>query len=457
MPAPLVESLATSPAMSELFSDSSVLAAMLAFEVALARAEASLGVIPLSAVDAIAKAGRPELYDAGALAADGLRSGTASIPLVQALTERVRAIDPSAAGFVHWGATSQDVADTAIVILLKKARDILQADGARLEGALYQLSEQHASTLMLGRTLLQAALPITFGLKVSGWLGAVRRNHARLDNGFEEAIVLQFGGAAGTLAFLGQQGMAVGRAVARELALGYPEAPWHTHRDRLAALLCALGVMTGSLGKMARDISLLAQNELAEVAEPAGQGRGGSSAMPHKHNPVGCALTLAAAFRVPGLVSMFLSSMVQEHERAAGGWQSEWPTISAIVQATGLAISSMAEVAEGLTVNGARMRDNINATRGTIFAERAMMLLAGKLGRDVAYKIVEEAVRQSVTTGRDLVDVLAGMREVTSVLDMPTVKTLQSPHGYLGVAEEFRRNLASAEKRKARKTRRRSR
>jgi 3-carboxy-cis,cis-muconate cycloisomerase len=447
MSARLLESLVTTPAFSKLFSDQSVLAAMLAFEVGLARAEASLGVIPSSVVRAIEEAARPELYDAAALAADGLRSGTASIPLVKALTERVRAVDPSAAGFVHWGATSQDVADTAIVILFRKGRDILDADVARLKRALYQLSEQHASTVMLGRTLLQAALPTTFGLKAAGWLGAVRRNHARLDAAFEEAIVLQLGGAAGTLASLGNQGIAVGCALARELALRYPEAPWHTHRDRLAALMCACGVMTGSLGKMARDISLLAQNELAEVAEPAEQGRGGSSAMPHKQNPVGCVLTLAAAFRVPGLVSTFLSGMVQEHERAVGGWQAEWSTISAIVQATGLAISSMAEVAERLTVNVPRMRENIDATRGTIFAERAMMLLAGKLGRDVAYKMVEEAVRQSMARRRDLVDVLAAMREVAGVLDASIHQTLQSPEGYLGVAEEFRRNLASPEER----------
>ena len=447
MPSRIVESLTTTPVMSELFSDQSVLTAMLAFEVGLARAEAGLGVIPASVVGVIEEAGRAELYNADALAADSLRSGTASIPLVKALTERVRAIDPSAAGFVHWGATSQDVTDTAIVLILRTARDILHADLTRLESALYRLSEQHAGTVMLGRTLLQAALPTTFGLKVAGWLGAVRRNHARLHAGFEEAIVVQLGGAAGTLASLGNQGIAVGHALARELGLRYPEAPWHTHRDRLATLMCAFGVMTGSLGKMARDISLLAQNELAEVTEPAGHGRGGSSTMPHKQNPVGCALTLAAAFRVPGLVATFLSGMVQEHERAVGGWQAEWSTIGAIVQATGLAISTMVEVTEGLHVNIARMRENIDATRGTVFAEQAMMLLAEKLGRDVAYKTVEEAVRESIIARRDFVDVLAGMTEVTGVWDTSLLKTLRSPEGYLGMAEDLRRNLVSEKRR----------
>jgi len=440
----LIDSSITTPKIAELFSDRSILEAMLAFEVGLARAEASLGVIPLHAVRAIEKAAGPQLYDADALAADSLRSAIVSIPFVKALTEQVKRIDPAAAGFVHWGATSQDVADTAIILVLQKSRDILEADLVRLEGALSQLSERHAGTVMLGRTLLQAALPTTFGLKVAGWLGAIRRNHARLDAAFEESLILQFGGAAGTLASLGDQGVAVGKALAAELGIGYAEAPWHTHRDRLAALMCVLGVLAGSLGKMARDISLLSQNEIAEVAEPTAGGRGGSSAMPHKQNPVGCTLALSAAYRVPGLVSTFLSSVVQEHERAVGGWQSEWATISAIVQAASLAATCMAEVAEGLTVNAARMLENIGATHGTIFAERATMLLAKKLGREAARKIVEQAVQQSIASDRDFANVLTEIPEARNLLDASTVKDLQSPEAYLGVAEQFRRSLVKA-------------
>jgi 3-carboxy-cis,cis-muconate cycloisomerase len=442
----LMESLATTPKMAALFSDESVLAAMLAFEAGLARAEASLGIIPSTTVAPIENAARAELYDAGKIAAASVRSGTATIPLVKAVRERVGKVSPSAAGFVHWGATSQDVADTAIVLLLKQARTILQADSARIESALYQLSERHAHTVMLSRTLLQAAVPTTFGLKVAGWLGALRRDHMRLDDAFEQAVVLQFGGAGGTLASLGDRGIAAGQALAKELSLDYPDAPWHTHRDRLAALMCAFGVMVGSLGKMARDISLLMQNEVAEVAEPAAKGRGGSSAMPHKQNPVGCTLTLAAAYRMPGLVSMFLSSMVQEHERAAGGWQSEWATISSIVQETGLAAASMAEVAEGLAVDAARMRANLEATHGTIFAERATMLLSGKLGRELTSSLIERAIAESVDIGRNFVEVLAGMREVKEALDAATLRDLQSPESYLGAAEEFRRRLAQSQK-----------
>jgi 3-carboxy-cis,cis-muconate cycloisomerase len=437
----LVESSSTTPRMAELFSDRSILEAMLAFEVALARAESSLSIVPSSAVAAIEKAARPELYELDVLAAESLHSATVSIPFVKALTEQVKKVDPSVAGFVHWGATSQDLADTAIILILQKTRSVLKRDLTRIDDALSQLSEQHAHTVMLGRTLLQAALPTTFGLKAAGWLGAVRRSHARLHAAFDEAMILQFGGAAGTLASLRHQGIEVGKSLARELSLGYPDAPWHTHRDRVAALMCAFGLLTGSLGKMARDISLLAQNEVAEAAEPASEGRGGSSAMPHKQNPVGCTLALASAYRVPGLVSAFLSSMIQEHERALGGWQSEWATIAAIVQSTGLATSSMAEVVEGLTVNSARMRENIDETHGTIFAERAALLLAEKLGRDAARKIVEEAVRRSVASDRDLVIVLAEIPEVARFLDAIAPGNLQSPEGYLGVAEEFRRRL----------------
>jgi 3-carboxy-cis,cis-muconate cycloisomerase len=445
MAARLIESLATTDAFAELFSDTSVLQAMLDFEIGLARAQARIGVVPRTAADAIAAAAKPEAFDPVQLAKDGLRAGALPIPLVKALTERVRVTDSAAAGFVHWGATSQDVADTALVLLLKRAQPILESDLARLERALRRLAETHANTLMLGRTLLQAAPPTTFGLKAAGWLGSVRRGRARLATRFAEGLMVQFGGATGTLASLGQHGIAVGRELAKELGLGFPDAPWHTQRDRVAALMCACGVLTGSLGKMARDISLLMQNEVGEVAEPSGPGRGGSSTMPHKRNPSGCVVALAAANRVPGLVANFLSGMVQEHERAAGSWQSEWPTVAALIQATGVAAASMAEVAEGLSVYGARMRANIDATRGIIFAERAMMLLGEKLGRDVAHNLLDEATRRSVTQGRHLYEVLGEMPEVSRHFDQEILKKIEAPQEYLGSADAFRKRLLSAE------------
>jgi 3-carboxy-cis,cis-muconate cycloisomerase len=440
----LIESLATTEALAEVFSDSSVLQAMLDFEVALARAEARVGTVPRSAADHIAAAARASEFDTDALSRGMFRAGTPGIPLVKALTEKVKARDPQAAGWVHWGATSQDVADTALVLLLKRAQTIITSDLQRLEKALTTLSEQHKTTVMLGRTLMQAAPPVTFGLKVAGWLGAVSRTRKRLESAFDDALVLQFGGASGTLASLADKGTVVAQALADELGLHCPEAPWHAHRDRLANLVCCCGVLTGSLGKMARDVSLLMQNEVAEVAEPGGEGRGGSSTMPHKRNPIACALTLAAAERVPGLVSNFLSTIVQEHERAVGGWQSEWPTMASIVQSTGAAASSMAEVSEGLLVDPVRMRQNIANTKGLIFAERAMMLLAAELGRDVAGKLLEDASQKSIAQKIDLVALLAELPEVSSRLNSSVLDQLAIPEQYLGSAEAFREALLNS-------------
>ncbi len=443
----LIDSLASTKPLSDLFSDASVLQAMLDFEVGLARAEARTGVVPPDAADAIAAAAKTGAFDCGQLADDGLRAGALPIAVVKALTEIVRRRDAAAAGFVHWGATSQDVADTALVLLLKRAQPLLQSDLQRLESALRGLAETHADTVMLGRTLLQAAPPTTFGLKAAGWLGSIHRSAARLQAAFRETLLVQLGGASGTLAALGRHGIGVGRELAKELGLGYPDAPWHSHRDRLAGLVCACGVLTGSLGKMAGDISLLMQTEVGEVAEPSRAGRGGSSTMPHKRNPSGSVVALAAATRVPGLVAGFLSGMVQEHERSAGKWQAEWPTVTALIQATGVAAAAMAEVSEGLTVDGARMRANIDATQGAIFAERAMILLGEKLGRDVAHTLIDEAIRQSTAQGhrRHLYEVLGEMPEVSRHLDRETLQHIEASEEYLGSADAFRRRLLSCD------------
>jgi 3-carboxy-cis,cis-muconate cycloisomerase len=440
----LIESLATTPALAALFSDDSVLQAMLEFETALAHAEARHGFIPMEAADAIGAGARPDKFDTSVLAEAAFRAGTPAIPLVKMLTDLVRGTDAEAARFVHWGATSQDVADTAMSLLLKRAEPILIADLLRLEKALADLSERHKQSVMLGRTLLQPAPPVTFGLKASGWLAAVCRGRRRLQKAFRVAAVLQFGGASGTLASLGEGGIQVAGTLSAELGLGdAPAGPWHTQRDQLATLICACGVLTGSLGKMARDISLLMQGEVGEAYEPGGEGRGGSSTIPNKRNPTACSLTLATAHRVPGLVASFLTAMLQEHERGVGGWQAEWPIVAGVVQSTGVAIASMAEVAEGLFVDAQKMRLNIENTNGAIFAERAMMLLGAKLGRDVAHKVIEVVVRKSVKEGRHLAAVLAETPEVTAHLGHAELKELETPEEYLGSAEAFREALAS--------------
>ena len=417
----LIDSLAATESLSEIFGDEAVLQTMLSFEGALARAEAQVGLIPADAARVITQAAMAQGFDIPRLVRESLRAGTPAIPMVRMLTEAVRTQNAEAAGFVHWGATSQDVVDTCMVLLLGQCRKVLERDHQRILQALRRISNEHSNTVMLGRTLLQPAPPITFGLKAAGWLAAVRRGWQRVESRFDESAYLQFGGASGTLAALGDQGLAVSDVLATELNLKSPDGPWHGHRDRLAALMAALSIYTASLGKMALDIALLMQYEVGEVAEPGGNGRGGSSTMPHKRNPTACMLTIAAAKRTPGLMSNFLTGMLQEHERAVGGWQSEWTAVQGIVQAAGVATESMAEVTDGLIVDATRMRSNIEATQGAVFAEKAMMLRASEIGRDAAHKEVEDAVR---ITGSP-----------------PDIPGLREPADYLGSAEIFQLRL----------------
>jgi 3-carboxy-cis,cis-muconate cycloisomerase len=433
----LLESLATTEPLAEVFSDAALLGSMLQFEAALARAEARAGVIEPPVASVIAAAAVPDGFDPTAIARGARKSGTLAIPVVEMLTERVRAANLAAATYVHWGATSQDVTDTALVLCLSRARPILAADHERLTGALRRLSEQHAAVPMLGRTLLQPAPPITFGLKAAGWFGAVSRTGAQMDSAFRAACVLQFGGASGTLAALGRHGLTVAAELARDLGLPNPDAPWHAHRDRLASLVTACGVYTGTLGKIARDVALLMQHEVAEAAEPGG----GSSTMPHKRNPAGCAVALASATRVPGLVAAFLSGMPQEHERGVGGLHAEAPTVAAVVQATGAALQSVADAVGALSVDPARMRANIAATSGEVFAERAMMLLAPTLGREAATRAIAGAIDTARRDGLSFVQALAANDSAKSAIGASELSNLDEPDSYLGTAEEFRRRL----------------
>jgi 3-carboxy-cis,cis-muconate cycloisomerase len=433
----LIESLASTESLTDAFSDASLLGAMLEFEVALARVEARLGVIPPSAAEAIAAAAVADGFDLATIASRARTSGTIAIPFVDALRARVRASNPAAATFVHWGATSQDVTDTAFVRCLVRAKIILTADHRRLRDALRQLSDRHANTVMLARTLMQPAPPTTFGLKAAGWFGAVTRSGAKLAASFDEACLLQFGGASGTLAAVGTYGPAIALDLSRELGLPNPGAPWHAHRDRMAALVTACGVYTGALGKVARDVTLLMQDEVGEAAEPGGT----SSSMPQKRNPAGAAIALAAAVRVPGLVAAFLAGLPQEHERAVGGWHAEMPTVAAIVQATASALAAMVEAMEHLDVDAERMRANIAATRGTVFAERAMTLLAPIVGRDEAATLIAGAVEEARRGRQTFGGALAAQARGNSALAHLDLTGLDTPQAYLGAAEQFRRHL----------------
>ncbi len=423
--------------MDEVFSDAARLQCMLDFEAALAHAEARCGIIPPAAAQAIASKCKAELIDTNALAAATAISLNPAIPLVKQLTTLVAKDDPEAARFVHWGATSQDANDTGLVLQMRQGFDILEADLAALCIGLTELAQKHRSTPIAGRTLMQHALPTTFGVKVAAWLDAMNRHRERFAETGARVLVLQFGGAVGTLAALRERGLQVAEALAAELRLGLPALPWHTQRDRVAEAATTLGLCTGTLGKVARDISLHMQTEIAEVFEPAGEGRGGSSTMPHKRNPVSAAVVLSAATRVPGLVGTMLSAMVQEDERGLGNWHAEWETLPEIFRLTAGALHQMAVIVPHLEIDAARMRRNLDATQGLIFAEAVTMAMGKHIGKSAAHTLLEAASRQARESGKHLREVLAQNRAVTGHLTSAELDRLFAPENYLGVAEEL--------------------
>jgi 3-carboxy-cis,cis-muconate cycloisomerase len=423
--------------VDQVFSDRARLQGMLDFEAALARAEARAGVIPSSAAGTIAAQCRAELFDAAAVSQGAKLAGNLAIPLIKALTALVARSDPNAARFVHWGATSQDVIDTGCVLQLRQALKAIAADLHRLIDALVELAIKHRSTIVVGRTWMQQALPTTFGLKVAGWLDAVNRHRGRLRDTEQRVAVLQFGGAVGTLAALGVRGQMVARILSEELHLALPDTPWHSHRDRMVEVATTLGLCVGTLGKIARDISLHAQTEIGEIFEPSGEGRGGSSTMPHKRNPVTSAVVLSAATRVPGLVSTMLSAMVQEEERGLGGWHAEWETLPEIVRLSAGALHQMAETVPHLEIDAARMQENLGVTQGLIFAEAATMALSEKMGRSAAHQLVEAACGRAQSEKRHLREVLGEDAQVGTYLSSADIDGLFDPRKYLGAAEAF--------------------
>jgi 3-carboxy-cis,cis-muconate cycloisomerase len=347
---------------------------------------------------------------------------------------------------VHWGATSQDIIDTGLVLQLRAFLPLLEADLGRLSKALAKLAKQHKNTPQVGRTWLQQALPVTFGLKAAGWLDGLERQRQRLAQLKPRLFALQFGGAAGTLAALGPKGLDVAAALATELRLALPAMPWHGQRDRVAEAGTTFGLIIGSLAKMARDVSLLMQTEIGEAREPAGEGRGGSSTMPHKRNPVATASVLAAATRAPGLVSTMLTAMAPEHERGLGGWQAEWVVLPELAMLAGGAARSMAETMEGLEIDKGRMAENLELTRGLILAEAVQMALGSKIGRDVAHDLIERASRRALAEGQHLRDVLTADPAVTQHLSKAEIGRLLDPKNYLGQAGALVERVLAAKK-----------
>jgi 3-carboxy-cis,cis-muconate cycloisomerase len=443
----LLAPLFSSAAMRAAVDDHARVQRMLDVEAALARAEAAIGIIPASAVKPITEACRVEHIDLDAIAQAAPASGNIAIPLVKALTAQVKKADEAASGYVHWGATSQDIVDTALVLDLLAGFDALDADLQRAITGFTALAEKHRNTATVARTWLQQALPMPFGLKIAGYAASLSRSRTRLQRLRGEALVLQFGGAAGTLAALGTRGLDVAEKLASELKLPLPEAPWHSHRDRLADVASALAILSGSCGKIARDVSLMMQTEVAEAFEPAASGKGGSSTMPHKRNPVGASSALACASMAPQLAATILSTMVQDHERSAGAWPAEWPTFPALLLVASGALAAVADIAEGLEVGASRMRANLDATHGQIMAEAVSFRLAEKLGKAQAHKLIEDAGKKAHEQKRDLKAVLAADASVTKHIPAPELEALFDPAKYQGVAQSLiDRLLASIHK-----------
>jgi len=432
---PLLAPMLSSAAMRAVYDDAAFVQHMLDFESALARAEATAGVIPSSAPVAIAKACESARFDIAALADAAASAGNIAIPLVKALTANVTKADSDAARYVHWGATSQDVIDTATVLQLRAGIDTLLGDLDRAIAGFAKQAQQHRNTASVARTWLQHALPMPFGLKLAEYAAALHRSRKRLVRLRAETLALQFGGAAGTLAALGDKGMTVSENLAKELSLPLPDAPWHTHRDRIAEAASVLAILSGTCGKIARDVSLLMQTDVAEAFEPAGEGRGGSSTLPHKRNPVAAARALAAATMVPNLTATIFAAQVQDHERSAGPWHAEWPTLPMLMLVTSGALSAINEIAEGLEVDAQRMRANLDATRGLVMAEAVSMALAEKLGKSEAHHIVEAASRKAIQTKQHLHDILSADARVIAHLDADKLKNLFDPMTYQGASQ----------------------
>jgi 3-carboxy-cis,cis-muconate cycloisomerase len=422
------------PAMRAVFSDEALVGRYLEVEVALAGAQAATGVIPVPAAEAIAAAAAAMKIDF-----DRLRHQTeiTGYPILAIVHQLAEAAGPMG-GYVHWGATTQDIMDSATVLQVRAALDLVAADLAELRDILAALALKHRDTPMAGRTHLQQALPITFGYKVAVWLSMIQRHIERLEQMRPRVLIGQFAGAAGTLASLGADGLKVQAAFCDLLGLARPSATWHVARDGLAEAVSLLGLVTGSLGKIATDVMLMMATEFGEVAEPFVKGRGGSSTMPQKRNPISSELMLAAAKAVRQHVALMLDGMVQDLERATGPWHAEWIAIPESFILTGGALAQAKFMLGGLIVDAGRMRDNLAISGGLIVAEAVMMAAAPKLGRQRAHDVVYDACRAAITQSRPLADVLV---EVPAIVDAlggdAAIRHHCDPANYLGLAPQM--------------------
>jgi 3-carboxy-cis,cis-muconate cycloisomerase len=426
--------LFTDAEISALFTDQAYVRCLVEVETALARAEARLGVIPSSAAEQICRGAQADKVDFSALAKGTVGSGFPIISLVQELR---KAVGPDAASYVHWGATTQDIMDTACVLQIRSAIKLFRTRIAEIVRQLSQLSDRHRATILAGRTHGQQALPVSFGLKVATWIAPLVRHAQRLDEISLRLLVVQFGGAAGTLAALDDQGLAVMQALAAELGLAMPVMPWHTQRDGLGEFGGWLSLVTGSLGKMAQDIILLAQTEVGEASESAEAGRGGSSTMPQKANPITSELILAAARTNASLLSALHHAQIQEHERATHGWQVEWLTLPQMIIVTGGVLRQALYLAKNVQVDAVKMRENIERAGDVILAEAAVFALTKAMPRQKADELVKKGCAIAVAERKPLVDVVRNLAAGTIPDGAVDWQALAKPENYLGETEKI--------------------
>jgi 3-carboxy-cis,cis-muconate cycloisomerase len=431
------------PAMREVFSDFSLITRYAEVEIALAKAEARCGVIPAQAAEEIAKRTDVSTLDFELLRQETDIVGYPILPLVHQMAKQCG----DAGRYVHWGATTQDIMDTAVVLQIRAGLAIIESDIAALRGILAGLARRYRDTPMAGRTHLQQALPVTFGYKCAIWLAMFDRHAERLAQLKPRVLVGQFAGAAGTLASLGDKGFEVQKALCEELGLGVPVSTWHVARDGFAEVMNFLALVTGSLGKVALDIMMMASTEFGEVCEPFVKGRGASSTMPQKRNPISSELMLAASKGVRQHAGLMLDAMVQDFERATGPWHAEWMAIPESFVLTAGSLHQAKFALGGLIVDEKKMADNLDISRGLIVAEAVMMGLASDLGRQEAHDVVYDACRVANDKGLTLADALSADSRVSARIDRATIERLTSPKNYLGLAPEMVDRVLAVSKR----------
>jgi 3-carboxy-cis,cis-muconate cycloisomerase len=417
-----------------LFDDEAFLRAMLKVEGALAQVEARIGIIPSSAGEQIADICNTVVLDPQQIGQATQRDGVPVMSLVKALRQ---AVGEEAAPYVHWGATTQDIVDTATVLQIRSAIQILEQRLVLLFERLADLANRHRTTVMAGRTHGQQALPISFGIKVAGWLAPLLRHHKRLVDQRAGLLQLQLGGAAGTLAALGENGLAVMQGLAHELNLNLPIMPWHSQRDGFGEFAGWLSMLTAGLAKMGQDIILLAQNEVGEVMESGGRGRGGSSSMPQKRNPIVSELLIAAARTNASLLSAIHNAMIQEHERATHGWQVEWLTLSQMILLTGGALVNALFLAQNIKINETQMRQNLDRSNYLVLAEAAVQALSKEIPRTKAHRLVKQACGIAASENRSLIDVVRQQFGEIAPQNKIDWEALAKPENYLGQTEHF--------------------